>query len=84
MTAHTAPSPRIPIIAYGPLYPYLTDGLEQRFAVHAIATNADLATLAPAVRDARALVSFGSVGASAAIMDALPLLELIALFSVGY
>src|SRR3546814_11102498 len=29
-------------------------------------------------------LSFGSVGASAAIMDALPKLEMIGLFSVGY
>ena len=74
----------IPIVAFGPLYPYLTDGLERRFAVHAVAADADLATLPPAVREARALVSFGSVGAPAAIMDALPKLEMIGLFSVGY
>lgn len=36
------------------------------------------------MRAARALVSFGSVGASAAVMDALPGLEMIGLFSVGY
>jgi lactate dehydrogenase-like 2-hydroxyacid dehydrogenase len=72
------------IIAYGPLYPYLTQGLEQRFTVHAVPADADPATLDPAVREARALVSFGAVGASAAIMDALPKLEMIGLFSVGY
>lgn len=77
-------TPRPPIVAYGPLYPYLTQGLERRFTVHPVAADADLTALPPAVRDARALVSFGSVGASAAIMDALPRLELIALFSVGY
>ncbi len=72
------------IVAYGPLYPYLMEGLERRFTVHCVAADADLATLDPAVRNARALVSFGSVGASAAIMDALPKLEMIGLFSVGY
>jgi lactate dehydrogenase-like 2-hydroxyacid dehydrogenase len=72
------------IIAYGPLYPYLTQGLDQRFTVHAVPADADPATLPPAVREARALVSFGAVGASAAIMDALPKLEMIGLFSVGY
>jgi lactate dehydrogenase-like 2-hydroxyacid dehydrogenase len=72
------------IVAYGPLYPYLTQGLEQRFTVHAVPADADPATLPPAVREARALVSFGAVGASAAIMDALPKLEMIGLFSVGY
>ncbi|MDR7155130.1 lactate dehydrogenase-like 2-hydroxyacid dehydrogenase [Sphingobium xenophagum] len=75
---------RPPIVAYGPLYPYLAQGLERRFTVHTVAADADLTALPTAVRNARALVSFGSVGASAAIMDALPRLELIALFSVGY
>lgn len=74
----------IPIVAYGSLYPYLMEGLERRFTVHAVAADADPARLSPAVREARALVSFGSVGASAAIMDALPKLEIIGLFSVGY
>ncbi|MCI4590676.1 2-hydroxyacid dehydrogenase [Sphingobium sp. BYY-5] len=75
---------RPPIVAYGPLYPYLTQQLERRFTVHAVAADADLAALPPPVREARALVSFGSVGASAAAMDALPRLEMIGLFSVGY
>lgn len=72
------------VVAYGPLYPYLTQLLEERFIVHALAADADLATLPAWAGDARALVSFGSVGASAAIMDALPKLEMIGLFSVGY
>ena len=76
--------PAIPIVTYGPLYPYLDDALAQRFTVHALPANADPAALPPQVREARALISFGSVGASAAIMDALPKLEMIGLFSVGY
>ncbi|QGP79773.1 2-hydroxyacid dehydrogenase [Sphingobium sp. CAP-1] len=75
---------RPPIVAYGPLYPYLTDALASRFTVHAVAADADLSALPSQVREARALVSFGSVGAPAAIMDALPKLEMIGLFSVGY
>ncbi|MEJ7934422.1 2-hydroxyacid dehydrogenase [Sphingobium sp. AN558] len=75
---------RIPVIAYGQLSPYLLAGLEQRFAVHALPASADLTALPPAVRHARGLVSFGALGASAAIMDALPQLEIIGLFSVGY
>ena len=74
----------IPIIAYGPLSPYLEEQLKARFTVHSVAANADPATLPDAVREARALVAFGAVGASAAIMDALPELEMIGLFSVGY
>lgn len=77
-------SPSIPVVAYGPLSPYLSEQLERRFTVHAVATDADPASLPDEVREARALVSFGAVGASAAIMDALPKLEMIALFSVGY
>ena len=80
MTHH----PAIPIVTYGPLYPYLDDALARRFAVHALAADADPAALPPKAQEARALVSFGSVGASAAIMDALPKLEMIGLFSVGY
>lgn len=75
---------RPPIVAYGPLNPYMDAGLARRFTVHVVAADADPATLPPPVREARALVSFGSVGASAAIMDALPKLEMIGLFSVGY
>ena len=75
---------RIPIVAYGPLSPYLADQLRGRFEVHEVPADADPATLPKAVQEARALVSFGSVGASAAMMDALPKLEMIGLFSVGY
>lgn len=75
---------RIPVIAYGALNPHLIEGLEQRFAVHILAAGADPATLDPALREARALITFGAVGASAALMDALPKLEMIGLFSVGY
>lgn len=75
---------RPPIVAYGHLNPYLEGELARRFTVHAVKADADLATLSADVRQARALVSFGSVGASAAVMDALPHLEMIGLFSVGY
>lgn len=75
---------RIPIVAYGPLSPYLEEQLKARFQMHQVPVKADPTALDDAVRGARALVSFGSVGAPAAIMDALPRLELISLFSVGY
>lgn len=76
--------PLAPIVAFGPLYPYVTQELERRFTVHAVAADADLSALSAEARSARAMVSFGSVGAPAAIMDALPKLEMIGLFSVGY
>lgn len=77
-------SNRIPIIAHGPQSPRLAEGLERRFAVHALPAGADPATLDPAARTARAIVTFGTVGASAALIDALPALEIIGLCSVGY
>lgn len=75
---------RIPVIAYGALHPRLIDGLKQRFDVCFLDADADPTRLDPALRDARAIVTFGALGASAALMDALPKLEIIGLFSVGY
>jgi lactate dehydrogenase-like 2-hydroxyacid dehydrogenase len=77
-------SDRPGVVAYGSLHPYLNEELARRFTVHAVDPEGDPAALPDAVRQARALVSFGPVGAPAAIMDALPKLELIAMFSVGY
>ncbi|ANI77792.1 MULTISPECIES: 2-hydroxyacid dehydrogenase [Sphingobium] len=74
----------IPVIAYGPLSSYLEAQLQARFTVHQVPVDADPASLPEEVREARALIPFGAVGASAAIMDALPKLEIIGLFSVGY
>jgi lactate dehydrogenase-like 2-hydroxyacid dehydrogenase len=76
--------PPVSLVAYGPLSPYLEEQLQARFTVHHVPVDADPAGLEDAVREARALVAFGAVGASAAIMDALPKLEMIGLFSVGY
>lgn len=75
---------RIPIVIYGPVSSYLEEQLKARFIVHQVAADADPDALPEAVQEAQALVSFGAVGASAAIMDALPRLEMIGLFSVGY
>lgn len=83
MAAMTDNAP-LPIVAFGPLNPYMDEQLARRFTVLAVAVDADLDALSPQVREARAMVAFGSVGASAAIMDALPRLEMIGLFSVGY
>lgn len=80
MTSSSPP----PVLAYGHLNSYLEAELARRFTLHRLPADADPATLAEEARQSRALVSFGSVGAPAHIMDALPALELIALFSVGY
>lgn len=76
--------PTVPIVAYDALSPYLAEQLGRRFIVHTVAADVDPASSAGDVKEARALVSFGSVGASAAVMDALPGWEMIALFSAGY
>ncbi|MGE4323924.1 MAG: 2-hydroxyacid dehydrogenase [Sphingobium sp.] len=75
---------RIAVIAHGPQPPRLADGLDRRFQVHALPAGADPAMLGTAGRTARALVAFGTVGASAGLIDALPALEIIGLCSVGY
>jgi lactate dehydrogenase-like 2-hydroxyacid dehydrogenase len=84
MAAMTDTAPLLPIVAFGPLNPFMDEELARRFTVHPIAVDADLNALPPQVREARAMVCMGSTGASAAIMDALPRLDMIGLFSVGY
>ena len=84
MTDIPPPHGKPPVLGYGHLNPYLDGELGRRFTLHRLAADADLSALPDEVRQSRALVSFGSVGAPAAIMDALPRLEMIALFSVGY
>jgi lactate dehydrogenase-like 2-hydroxyacid dehydrogenase len=74
----------IPVIALGPLHPRLNEGLDARFAVHVAPAGITSNELTPAMRSARAIVTSGGVGASAAIMDALPALEIVGLFAVGY
>ena len=72
------------IIIGGPLYKPAQDVLEKEFTAHrlyeAADRNAFLKALAPRVR---ALAS-DVAGANAALMDALPKLELISHFGVGY
>lgn len=54
------------------------------YAVHGVASPADAATLAPAVRERiRAVVTRSMVGAGADLIAALPRLEIIAIFGVG-
>lgn len=72
------------VLAYGPLSPYLDAELDRRFTVHRVDPGSAMDTLAEHASDARGLVSFGSTGCPAAVMDALPHLEIIGLFSVGY
>lgn len=73
------------IILVTPVYSRTQEILEKEFAVHKLfeATDRDafLQALAPKVR---AIATFGPVGANAALMDALPRLELISHFGVGY
>lgn len=74
----------ISIVALGPLHPHLAEGFAARFTVHALPASATAADVTADMRDARAIVTSGWVGASAEIMDSLPALEIVGLFSVGY
>lgn len=72
------------IIVTGPIFPKTREILEREFVCHRLYEAADraefLRTLAPRVRG---LATFGPWGADAALMDALPKLEIISNFGVG-
>ncbi|PZU56596.1 MAG: hydroxyacid dehydrogenase [Sphingobium sp.] len=70
------------VVALGTLHPRLASGIADRF--HVLHAENDPATITPEMRAARAIVTHGGVGASAAVMDALPALEMIGLMAVGY
>lgn len=72
----------IPVLALGALHPRLAEGVATRFQVFNAPADPDAIT--PEMQAARAIVTGGGTGASAAIMDALPALEMIGLMAVGY
>ena len=59
---------RIPIVAYGPLSPYLEERLKARFLVHALAADADPDNLPEAVREARAHLPDRTIRSLAAML----------------
>lgn len=72
------------IVVSGRIFPPTQEKLEREFTCHKLYEAADRAAflkeLAPRVR---ALATFGPAGADAALMDALPKLEVISNFGVG-
>lgn len=84
MNDSTPSQPTIGILAIGLQHPTLLAELRKRFIVHDVPRDIDPATLSADQRQSRALTAFGTVGASAAMMDALPDLEIVAMCSVGY
>jgi D-3-phosphoglycerate dehydrogenase len=73
------------VIVVGELPQWDLDALAERFEVHLYYAAEDKAALLARHRDTiRAMSTKGEVGADAALMDALPKLEIIACYGVGY
>lgn len=73
------------IILVTPVFARTQEILEKEFAVHKMFEAADRdAFLEPLAAKVRAIATFGPAGANATLMDALPRLELISHFGVGY
>jgi len=72
------------IIVTGKIFPVTQEKLDAAFACHKLYEAAERgAFLKPLARRVRALATFGPAGADAALMDALPKLEIISNFGVG-
>jgi D-3-phosphoglycerate dehydrogenase len=73
------------VLVAGELPAWDLEALTERFDVHLYYAADDKAALLAAGRDTiRAIATKGEVGASAELMDALPKLEIIACYGVGY
>lgn len=66
-----------------PMMEHVTAALDQDFTVHRLWRAADREAFLEAAAGARGIVTIGQNGADAALMDALPRLEIIACFGVG-
>lgn len=75
---------QIELVAIHPLRPTVLDPLAAEFALHVLPNADDLAErLGSAAMTVRGLVTSPMIGASSELLNALPNLELIALFGVG-
>lgn len=86
MTNSSAPTPPVSsgsVAQVGPLLPSLERILEDEYAVVRLPDDVDSLDPADAAR-VRAVVTSGRVGVSSALMAALPNLEIVANFGVGY
>src|SRR5690242_2565869 len=70
------------IVVTGSMYPATLQALDETFATHHLWKAEDPAALLASVRDrVRAIATTGGRGADAALMDALPKLEIISCFA---
>ncbi|GAA5113236.1 2-hydroxyacid dehydrogenase [Pseudonocardia adelaidensis] len=77
-------SDRVEIAAIGPQRPRVLEALRAEFTLHEIAATDDVAAaLGPAAGRVRGVVTSPMIGVSTKVMDALPNLEIAALFGVG-
>ena len=77
--------PQPEIIVTAPLPPFLYDPLRADFGCHDYYAAADKPGLLAAVADrVRGLVQGGGTATSTTLLDALPKLEIISVFGVGY
>jgi hydroxypyruvate reductase len=75
---------RVELAVIGLQRPYVLEALAADFTLHEIGATEDVAAaLGPAAERVRGIVTSPMVGVSAAVMDALPKLEIAALFGVG-
>jgi lactate dehydrogenase-like 2-hydroxyacid dehydrogenase len=72
------------LIMVGPMMPHVMEALDGDFTVHRLWEAADREALLKQVSDkVRAIATGGHLGADAALMDALPKLEIISCYGVG-
>ncbi len=72
------------LVMVGPMMPHVMEALDSDFTVHRLWESTDRAALLKQVADkVRAIATSGHLGADAAMMDALPKLEIISCYGVG-
>jgi lactate dehydrogenase-like 2-hydroxyacid dehydrogenase len=72
------------LVMVGPMMPHVMEALDSDFTVHRLWEAADRAALLKQVADSvRGIATGGHLGANAALMDALPKLEIISCYGVG-
>lgn len=71
------------IVVLRPYVPAVMAALEEEFLLHRMWQAKDSAALLAEARAARGIATMGDVGADAALMDALPKLEIVACMGVG-
>jgi hydroxypyruvate reductase len=77
-------SDRVELAVLGGIRPAVLEALGAEFTLHQVGAGDDVAAvLGPAAERVRGVLSSPMVGLSAAVMDALPKLEIAALFGVG-